>query len=107
MPVAIWSMNRARVALPNTYHQLAVERGTRWARMGWTTAPIPARSSIHRLTLRSRSASRATASLHRPRERGQLAAAHPEMAVPHLVLVLVEAPRRRPGGARAVLVVGA
>ena len=53
MPVAIWSMNRASVALPKTYHQLAVERGTRWARMGWTTAPIPARSSIHRLTLRS------------------------------------------------------
>ncbi len=64
MPVAIWSMNRASVALPKTYHQLAVERGTRWSRMGWTTAPMPARSSIHRLDLAERVAEPGDAELH-------------------------------------------
>ena len=52
------------MALPKTYHQLAVERGTRWARMGWTTAPMPARSSIHWLTWRSVSAQPGYAELH-------------------------------------------
>ena len=34
MPVTIWSMKMTRVALPNTYHQLAELRGTGWAMVG-------------------------------------------------------------------------
>src|SRR5262249_59997379 len=44
--------------------------------------------------------------LHRPGERGKLAAAHPELLLADPVLVLEEAAGRRAGGAGAVLVVG-
>src|SRR5262245_27833800 len=47
MPVTICSTKRARVALPKTYLQLAVVRGTGWESIGWTVAPAPRRSSNH------------------------------------------------------------
>src|SRR6266403_2260577 len=88
MPVAICSTNSASVALPKTYHQLAVLLGTGCSITGAMAPPSPASS-------------------HRPRERRQLSAAHRQHAIAHLVLVLEQAARRRPGGARAIFVVRA
>src|SRR5262245_49703352 len=103
MPVAICSTNSARVALPNTYHQLAEERGTRWASTGPSVASRPARSSIHRFTRRTM----AMGGSDGARQGGELTAPHPELTVAHLVLVLEQAARRRPRRMGAVLVVHA
>src|SRR5262245_3932487 len=45
MPVTICSTKRIRVALPKTYHQLAVVRGTGWASIGSRVARAPRRWS--------------------------------------------------------------
>jgi len=42
-PVAICSAKRASVALPNTYHQLAVLRGTGWVTAGVSASASPVR----------------------------------------------------------------
>src|SRR5262249_1226636 len=103
MPVAICIMKSVSVALPNTYHQDALLRGTWCSITGRTMAPSPARSSSHWLTDRITDM-RAS---HRAGEGGKLAAADPELALADLVLVLEEPARRRSRGARAVLVVDA
>src|SRR5262245_34608504 len=104
LPVAMRRTNSGRVALPNTYHQLAELRGTRWVSTGPMAAPRPARSSSHP---RSRCQVFIARVSHRSRERRQLSPAHAELAVADLVLVLEQPPRRRAGSARAVLVVDA
>src|SRR2546425_217252 len=104
MPVAICSTNSARVALPKTYHQLAVLRGTGCSSTGATTPPRPIRSSSHRAVVRSGFTAAAS---RRPRQRRQLTTADPELAVTDSVFVLEEAAWRRSRRARAVLVIGA
>src|SRR4029453_2762066 len=112
MPVTICSANSAMVALPKVYHQLAVRRGTGWS----ITTPISARrpgpSSPHpptaaRDAARPPPATPPAAASYRSRQRRQLAAAHVELALADLQLVLEQAARRRARGARAVLVVDA
>src|SRR5262249_56477976 len=96
-------MNRASVALPKVYHQLAVRRGTGCSSTGVSASLTPARSSIHRPIDRSLATSRLA--LHRPGQGRELAAAHPELLLADPVLVLEQAARRRAGGAGAILVV--
>src|SRR5215470_10882731 len=103
MPVAICITKSVRVALPNTYHHDALLRGTWCSITGRTMAPSPARSSSHWPTDRIRD----TRASHLTGESRELAAPDPELALADLVLVLEEPARRRPRGARAVLVVDA
>src|SRR5205807_58829 len=53
MPVAIWSTKSVSVALPKTYHQLAVLRGTAWVATGVIAPASPVRASSQPATERS------------------------------------------------------
>src|SRR5207245_741407 len=66
-------------------------------------SPSPARSSIHLPMDENRTT--AALPLHRAGESRELTSTHPELTLANLVVVLVEAPRRRPRGARAIFVV--
>src|SRR5215831_18906906 len=54
MPVTICSTKSTRVALPKTYHQLAVVRGTGWAIIGSNVSRAPTRWSNQSPTARMR-----------------------------------------------------
>src|SRR5581483_7115 len=106
-------MNSTRVALPKTYHQLAVLLGTGCVAEGRMSSFQRRRSSSQSATdcRRPRVIARLCAGparvSHGLREGRDLSAADPELSVLDLVLVLVEAARRRPRRALAVLVVDA
>jgi hypothetical protein len=52
MPLTTWTAKHTSVALPKTYHQLAVSRGTRWVATSAIGAPSPSRWSSHAPTAR-------------------------------------------------------
>ena len=54
MPVTTCSMKRTMLALPKTYHQLAVRLGTGWVAASWMVAPTWRRWSSHAHTGRIR-----------------------------------------------------
>src|SRR5919198_4410978 len=54
MPVTIWITKSIRVALPKTYHQLAVVRGTGCVIIGSSVARPPTRWSTQLPTVRMR-----------------------------------------------------
>jgi hypothetical protein len=84
--VANWSTINTAVALPNTYHQLAVFRGTAWVATSRMVAPTWTRASSHPPILVSQRGI-PTSSCRRG-QRGQRAAEDPQLAAPDLPLML-------------------
>src|SRR5678815_6188186 len=103
MPVTNWSTMITNVALPNTYHQLAVFRGTGWLATSRMTPPICNRASSQVPSPLSQRGIPTPSG--RCGQRGQHAAAHPQVAAPDRPLILEQAARRWAGGTRAVVVV--
>ena len=84
------------MALPKTYHQLAVVRGTGWAIIGSSVARAPRRWSNQLAMAEMRRI--VVLVSYGLGERRNLSALDPELAIADLVVILVQATRWRSGG---------
>ncbi len=108
MPVKTCRMKTVSAALPKTYHQLADLRGTGCSVASRIAPPICSRCSNQspmRLLALTSAAPRLAGCAGRKRR--QLSGFNHQLAVLHFVLVLEQSALRRPGSARAILVVHA
>src|SRR5262245_4525958 len=96
MPLTTWTTKATSVALPKTYHQLAVSRGTRCVTTSASGSPSPTRCSSQSPIARHLDISDTS------RQRRQLPALHPQLAALDLELIAVERTRGRPRGMAAV-----